>query len=345
MASTVKINKCGVLFCVAVITMIVMMYKRSGPVSAPVDGEQLISLKELLSAAVDAAKRGGDEVRRIRTEADALNTQSKGKTKEGVNDPVTDGDMKSHLVMFYSLSKAFPGLKVISEEHDTSSSATIDIAPANTHDPSLERRVPTDSVVRMSDVTVWIDPLDATKEYTENLVEYVTTMVGVAVKGRPTMGVVHRPFSAQTHWAWVGQGASSGLALPSPSAITLPPPAHPRVVVSISHKGAVEGVVERAFGGEAVLQSAAGAGYKVLEVAQNRSDAYLHTTRIKKWDLLAGHAILSAVGGRLTDLDNGELDYSNAEDYACEHGLLATVQHHDWLLGRLKPELKPREEA
>merc|ERR1712113_673877 len=66
-------------------------------------------------------------------------------------------------------------------------------------------------------IVVWIDPLDATQEYTEGLTQYVTVMVGIAVDGRALGGVIYKPFldisnSTAEHpeyekliWAWKGQ--------------------------------------------------------------------------------------------------------------------------------------------
>ena len=42
-------------------------------------------------------------------------------------------------------------------------------------------------------------------------------------------------------------------------------------------------------------------------------DAYVHVTKIKKWDICAGDAILRALGGKLTDLDGKEVDYRDVK--------------------------------
>jgi inositol monophosphatase 3 len=49
------------------------------------------------------------------------------------------------------------------------------------------------------------------KTLVENLLEYVTTMVCIAVKGEPVVGVIHKPFEKKTYWAWVGQGMAEEL--------------------------------------------------------------------------------------------------------------------------------------
>lgn len=70
-----------------------------------------VNVKQLLMASVELAERGGDEVAKIRKIANLV-VQSKGKTKEGANNPVTDADYNSHCVMYFGLQKVFPLLKV-----------------------------------------------------------------------------------------------------------------------------------------------------------------------------------------------------------------------------------------
>jgi|TARA_B110000285_G_C14952040_1_gene527295 3'-phosphoadenosine 5'-phosphosulfate (PAPS) 3'-phosphatase len=42
--------------------------------------------------------------------------------------------------------------------------------------------------------TVWIDPLDGTKDFCNGNLSAVTVLVGLAIDGVPKIGVVHNPF-------------------------------------------------------------------------------------------------------------------------------------------------------
>lgn len=78
-------------------------------VDKPISIEQKISLKHLLAASIYAANKGGESIKILR---DTFSKKSKGKTKEGLNDIVTDADYRSHCLMYYSLKFNFPSIKV-----------------------------------------------------------------------------------------------------------------------------------------------------------------------------------------------------------------------------------------
>lgn len=164
--------------------------------------------------------------------------------------------------------------------------------------------------------------------------QYVTVMVCVAVRGRPTIGVIHNPFTHDTHWAWNRRSEHSATLLPDAveTATALRP--NQTVIVSRSHYGSVSQLVRTALGADTTLVYAGGAGYKVLQVAAGRANAYVHSTRIKKWDLCAGNAILEALGGRMSDLHGASIDYAADADVVNESGVLATMHDHVYFVGR-----------
>ena len=47
-----------------------------------------------------------------------------------------------------------------------------------------------------SDVIIWIDPIDARKNFLDNPSD-VTSIIGLSVKGWPKAGIVHKPFYSE----------------------------------------------------------------------------------------------------------------------------------------------------
>lgn len=103
-SGTVKLNPVGV-FVLLGLTFIFFVYSFAGKKT----NEREVNLKNVLIAAVNAAIKGGDEIKVFNTVD--INKRSKGKTKEGANDFITDADVRSHCVMYYGLRYMFPFIK------------------------------------------------------------------------------------------------------------------------------------------------------------------------------------------------------------------------------------------
>jgi len=288
-----------------------------------------IKLKEVMSAMLDVAIRGGQEVVRIRKQTD-IGERSKGKTREGGNDPVTDGDMASHRIMYNGLKRAFPELTVVSEEREEHDAW---VAMPNLN---IEEFHVIGEEVRQDRLTVWIDPLDATQEYTEGLTQYVTVMAGLAIDGIPFGGVIHKPFSNETIWSFGERKNELMGHLMIQDMIRNDDIEHLHFLVSRSHAGKVREQVEKYIKPKPEVTAAGGAGYKIWEIIKGDYDVYIHTTHMKKWDICAGAALLNTAEGRITDLNGKDIDFKNPFDYRLEDGVVASKYDHLQLIKSLR---------
>ncbi|XP_066147898.1 putative inositol monophosphatase 3 [Euwallacea fornicatus] len=317
--AVIKLNKKGYTLLILLIIILVYFHFHNRHVKK---ADNKISLLHLLQVSIEAAEAGGKYVVSTRND---LKIKSKGKTKEGLDDSVTTADLMSHCAMEHVIKSALPMVHFVSEEKDVGCEFTDKLEVV---EPQLALQG--DNVLaEAKDITVWIDPLDATHEYTEKLFQYVTTMVCVAVKGNPVIGVIHNPFNKTTSWAVVGKGYSANL---KPNVKRTD--SDIKVIISRSHSGTIKEVLEKNCE-NCKLLIAAGAGYKALQVAEGAVDAYLHITAIKKWDICAGHAILTALGGQMTTKYGKPLMYYNESEPINTEGLIATLKNHNYFLNKL----------
>ncbi|KAG9355219.1 hypothetical protein JZ751_000057 [Albula glossodonta] len=345
----IRLSPLGVVvFCLLGVGIIYHLY--AGVISSRIAAmrkRRTVDMRELLALSVEAAVRGGHELKRIREDS-LLEDKSKGNTKEGANEKLTSGDLLSHRKMYHLIKNTFPYIQVNSGMRDDAVGE--ETAAWNHVIPADMQQIGDGKEVAAEEVTVWINPLDASQEYAENLRKYVTTMVCVAVNGAPVVGVIHKPFTEYTaqesdRHTWMARFTSSPSDLPVLScssawamvgagsnvrARSAYGEKSPQVIVSRSHAGKVNGFIQTAFGNDTVIRVAGGAGYKVLTLLDpsddtyEKADMYLHITYIKKWDICAGNAILKALGGHMTNLKGEEIDYRGAE--ANNGGVLASIE-------------------
>lgn len=225
---------------------------------------------------------------------------------KGPNDPVTRADLEANTLICAALAEAFPGDAIVAEES----------AP--------ETPEATSALVRRE--RVWfVDPIDGTREFADRNGEFAV-MIGLAIKGRAALGVVLMPTLGEALVGVCGGEAfcedASGKRRPL-RVSTEQDPRKATMLVSRSHRPRiVEPLLER-LGIQKTIPCGS-VGVKVARIAAGEADLYVHGGRgAKLWDGCAPEAILTAAGGRFTDIEGEHINYASS-DLGLDNGIVAS---------------------
>jgi 3'(2'), 5'-bisphosphate nucleotidase len=157
-----------------------------------------------------------------------------------------------------------------------------------------------------------IDPLDGTKEFVAGRDEF-TVNLALVTGGVPLLGIIGAPALGLIWRGLVGRGAerltTAGASRAEPiHTRSFPKRGEPWIVaVSRSHGDArTEAFIAERPG---AVRQALGSAVKFGRVAEGRADIYPRLAPTSEWDVAAGHAVVTAAGGRITDTKGADLQF------------------------------------
>lgn len=159
-----------------------------------------------------------------------------------------------------------------------------------------------------------IDPLDGTKEFLADRGEF-TINLALVTNGVPLLGLIGAPALGLIWRGLVGRGAErlrlddAGHGTPQPIRTrSFPKPGEPWVAaVSRSHGDArTEAFIDARPG---AIREKIGSAVKFGRLAEGAADIYPRLSPTSEWDVAAGHALVTAAGGKVTDADGGPLRF------------------------------------
>jgi len=314
---------------------------------------QRVKLDELLSTCVDASLRGCAEIRRVQAQrvsggAAALTIMEAKDEQELAGQYLTEADLAAQAAIVAALQNAWPGVHIIGEEDDSAPSLRPDDVPSLRRDlcPELAGA----ASVALDAVTIFVDPLDGTREYVEERLANVQSLVGVAVGGRSVAGAIGLPFPAGDLGADAAAvyglaGAGAGAVGARPESCRDASLAAPIVTTGDSKNPllAAAKTVALEDGGTAVCVG--GAGTKILSVAEGACDLAVMHFGTSLWDTAAPEAVIRARGGRVSDLFGAPLCHMGSPPSGSLKNALGVIASapgmsdaHDRLCARMRAD-------
>jgi 3'(2'), 5'-bisphosphate nucleotidase len=210
--------------------------------------------------------------------------------------PVTAADHAAEQVILARLSQAAPGIPIVAEE-----------------------QVAAGKVPPSAPTFFLVDPVDGTKEFIQKRGDF-TVNIALVRAGVPELGVVYAPAKSRLFAGDAAQGhafraeqspedpqqaARVPIRTRQPAAVGL------TVVASRSHRSPeTDAWLAQVKVAELV---SVGSSLKFCLVAAGEADLYPRLGPTMEWDTAAGHAVLSAAGGEVVNLDGSPFRYGKPE--------------------------------
>lgn len=217
------------------------------------------------------------------------------ETKQDAS-PVTKADTAAETIILKGLRDAYPGLPIVAEE---------EVAAGHT--------------TEIGDLFVLVDPLDGTREFIGRNGAF-TVNIALIETGTPVAGIVHAPALNRTFGGTVGNGAFEVIEDDmTPISTRLADPQNIIAVASRSHRDEKTDAFLKETGVADTVSI--GSSLKFCLLAVGEADIYPRFGRTMEWDTAAGHAVLAAAGGVVTNEDGtpltyGKLNQDNDSDFA-----------------------------
>jgi 3'(2'), 5'-bisphosphate nucleotidase len=206
--------------------------------------------------------------------------------------PVTVADEAAERIILADLAAIAPAIPVVAEESVAAG------------------RVPV-----IADQFFLVDPLDGTREFVSRRDEF-TVNIALVENGAPVLGVVFAPARHELYWGDVRAGKAGHIdadpdgtmpAMGTAISARQPPTRGLTAVASRSHRTPETDAFLAGFTVAEFLSI--GSSLKFCLVAAGKADLYPRIGTTMEWDTAAGHAVLVAAGGSVTDLEGSPFRY------------------------------------
>lgn len=256
-----------------------------------------------LGVALEAARAAANAIMPFYT------SRSSTTYTKGDGSPVTDADIAADRVIRETITAAFPGDALLTEESE-------------------------DDDARLRQRRVWIvDPIDGTAQFIAGTGRF-DVMIALAVDGVATLAVSLQPTTGLTHAAVRGAGAWRGTGDDWEPLRIAPPHDPPRLVASryylLPGQERELAAVAAALGAGTPAVMDVGFQPRALDPAERAYDAFLGAPQdpaifaAREWDIAASDVIVHEAGGVVTDF-HGRRHRYNKPDSHIEDGLLVSA--------------------